>query len=148
MNRTLTPDNLRLQHLVAEQWQRPLTPTIYSNILKHQIQYSEIENDKKNLIWLFTLVLQDDVELSKGEVISAMKQRLLDEDGLTPMAWRYIANGTAQYFRIVIDSEECDTPGWHWKCLIYWLQIVSGLRLKSPIPVTIQYLFLHDSMIV
>lgn len=149
MNRTLTSDNLRLQHLVTEQWQRPLTPTIYSNILKHQIQYSEIENDNKNLIWLFTLMLQDEVELSQGEVISAMKQSLLDEDGLTPMAWRYIANGTAQDFRIVIDSEEpSDTPNWRWKCLIYWLQILSGLRLKSPIPVAIQYLFLHDSLIV
>jgi hypothetical protein len=149
MNRTLTPDNLRLQHLVAEQWQRPLTPTIYSNILKHQIQHSEIENDNENLIWLFTLMLLDGIELPEGEVISAMKQRLLDEDGLTPIAWRYIANGTAEDFRVVIDAEEpSDAQNWRWKYLIYWLQILSGLRLKSPIPATIQYLFLHDSMIV
>ena len=149
MSRTLSPDNLRLQHLVAEQWQRPLTPTIYSNILKHQIQHSEIENDNENLIWLFTLMLLDGVELPEGEVISAMKQRLLDEDGLTPIAWRYIANGTAQDFRIVLDTEEPpDTPNWRWKHLIYWLQILSGLRLASPIPVPIQYLFLHDSLIV
>ena len=149
MNSILTPDNLRLQHLVDEQWQRPLTPTICSNISKQQIQYSEIENDNKNLIWLFTLMLLDGIELPHGEVISAMKQRLLDEDGLTPMAWRYIANGTAEDFRIVIDSEEPeDTPNWRWKSLIYWLQILSGLRLKSPIPTSIQYLFLHDSMIV
>ena len=149
MNSILTPDNLRLQHLVDEQWQRPLTPTIYSNISKHQILYSEIENDNKNLIWLYTLILLDGVELPQGEVISAMKQRLLDEDDLAPMAWRYIANGTAQDFRIVIDSENPDdTPNWRWKCLIYWLQILSGLQLASPIPPPIQYLFLHDSLIV
>jgi len=149
MNSIITPEKLRLQHLVAEQWQRSLTSTICSNISKYQIQYSEIENDNKNLIWLFTLMLQDEVELPQGEVISAMKQRLLDEDSLTPMAWRYIANGTAQDFRVVIDAEEpSDAQNWRWKYLIYWLQILSGLRLKSPIPATIQYLFLHDSMIV
>jgi len=149
MSSIITTEKLRLQHLVAEQWQRPLTSTICSNISKHQIQYSEIENDNKNLIWLFTLMLQGEVELPRGEVISAMKQRLLDEDGLTPMAWRYIANGTAQDFRIVIDSEEPgDSPNWRWKYLIYWLQMLSGLRLKLPIPISIQYFFLHDSLIV
>lgn len=148
MNSIITPEKLRLQHLVAEQWQRPLTSTICSNISKHQIQYSEIENDNKNLIWLFTLMLLDGIELPHGEVISAMKQRLLDEDGLTPMAWRYIANGTAQDFRIVIDSEEPDdTPNWRWKYLIHWLEILSGLQLASPAPPSIQYLFLHDSLI-
>jgi len=148
MNCILTPDKLRLQQLVTEQWLQPLTPIICSNISKHQIQYSEIEKDNKNLIWLFTLMLQNEVELPRGEVISAMRQRLLHEDGLTPMAWRYVANGTAQDFRIVIDSEEpTDSPNWRWKCLIYWLQILSGLQLASPIPVPIQYLFLHDSLI-
>ena len=149
MSSIITPEKLRLQHLVAEQWQRPLTSTICLNISKHQIQYSEIENDNKNLIWLYTLMLLDGIELPHGEVISAMKQRLLDEDGLTPMAWRYIANGTAQDFRIVIDPEEPDeNPNWRWKYLIHWLEILSGLQLASPTPPSIQYLFLHDSLIV
>lgn len=149
MNCIHTPEKLRLHQLVAEQWQRPLTSAICSNIAKHQIQYSEIENDNKNLIWLFTLMLQDEMELPRGEVILAMKQRLLDEDCLTPRAWRYIANGTAEDFRIAIDSEDPgDIPNWRWKYLIYWLQILSGLQLKSSIPPPIQYLFLHDSLIV
>lgn len=149
MNSIISFEQLRLHQLIAKQWQRPLTPKMRSNILKHRIGYSEIEHDNQNILWLYNLILAEEMTLPRGEVIAAMRQRLLDEDALTPMAWRYIANGSAQDFRIVIDAEEpTDTPNWRWKGLVYWLQILSGLKLDSAIPQRIQYLFLHDSLIV
>lgn len=148
-NISLDPITSRLCQLDAAQWRRPLTPNSCSNILKHRDEYLQIEHDNPNLIWLYTLILQDEVELPSGEVISAMKQRLLQEDFLTPLAWRYIANGKADDFRAVLDSQD---PGeeaqWLWKTLRAWLRVLSGLRLKTPIPEPIQELFLHDGLVV
>lgn len=145
----LDPSISRLCQLDTAQWRRHFTPNRCMNILKHRDEYFQIEYDNPNLIWLYTLILQDEVELPRGEIISAMKQRLLEEDSLTPLAWRYIANGLADDFRVVLDSQDPgEEPQWRWHTLRAWLQVLSGLRLKSPIPEPIQELFLHDGLVV
>ena len=58
-------------------------------------------------------MLEDEVVLSAGPIISAMKKTLLKNDTLTPLAWRYIANGTADDFRLVLDSTN---PGEEPQC--------------------------------
>jgi hypothetical protein len=101
---------------------------IISNHLK---EYLQIEHDNPNLIWLYTLILQDEVDLPRGEVILAMKQRLLEENSLTQLAWRFIANGTADDFRVVLESRVLgEEPQWRWHTLRAWLQVLSGLRLS------------------
>lgn len=146
---SLDPSALRLSQLDAAQWRQSLTPNRCTIISKHRDEYLQIEHDNSNLIWLYTLMLEEGIVLPETEVIAAMKQRLLEEKTLTPMAWRYVANGTAQDFRIALDSEDPgDTPNWRWKGLVYWLQILSGLRRELPIAEPIQCLFLHDSLLV
>jgi hypothetical protein len=119
------------------------------NISNHLKEYLPIEHDNPNLIWLYTLMLDNELDLPQGEVIEAMKQRILKEDYMTPLAWRYIANGTADDFRVVLDSHDPgNTPNWQWKNLIGWLEILTGLRRNTPILVPIQALFTDDSLMV
>lgn len=139
----------RLSQLDAAQWRQPVTQSRRLNILKHRDEYLQIEHDNPNLIWLYTLMLEDEVELPHGEVISSIKQRLLAEEVLTPLAWRYIANGTANDFRVVLNSQDPgEESNWRWHTLLAWLQVLSGLRLSSPISEPVQELFLHDGLIV
>jgi hypothetical protein len=146
---SLDPNTSRLCQLDAAQWRQPITPNRCMYISKHQDEYLQIEHDNPNLIWLYTLMLEDQVELPHGEVISAMKQRLLEESSLTPLAWRFIANGTADDFRVVLDSHNLgEEPQWRWHTLLAWLQVLSGLRLNHPIPEPLQELFLHDGLVV
>lgn len=139
----------RLFQLDAAQWRQPITANRCLIITEHRNEYLQLEHDNPNLIWLYTLILQDKVGLPQGEVISAMKQRLLEEDFLTPLAWRYVANGTADDFRVVLDLQILgDDPQWRWKTLRVWLQLLSGLQLQTPVPEPIQELFLHDALVV
>lgn len=146
---SLDPNTSRLCQLETSQWRRHTTPKSCLNISNHLKEYLQIEHDNPNLIWLYTLMLENELDLPEGEIIEAMKQRLLKEDYLPPLAWRYIANGTADDFRIVLDSHDPgNTPNWQWKNLIHWLEILTGLRRNTPIPVPIQGLFLDDSLLV
>src|SRR3990172_6312125 len=145
----MTPAQWRLCQLDAAQWRQPVSPSRCKRILRHCDQYCQIERDNHNLIWLYTLMLQNDVELPHGEVVSAMKKRLLEEETLTPSAWRYLANGTADNFRAVLNAQDPgEEPQWRWHTLRAWLQVLSGLRLRSPIQGPIQELFLHDGLVV
>jgi hypothetical protein len=138
-----------LSELDAAQWRRPVTPQGCAIITAHQKEYLQITRDNPNVVWLYTLMLQEGIGLTGGEVISGMKQRILEEGSLGPLAWRYIANGTADDFRVVLDSRNPGDgdPRWHWKALVAWLKVLSGLRLRSPVPEPIQELFLHDGLV-
>lgn len=82
---SLDLSTFRLSQLDAAQWRQPVTQSRRLNILKHRDEYLQIEHDNPNLIWLYTLMLEDEVELPHGEVISSIKQRLLAEEVLTPL---------------------------------------------------------------
>lgn len=145
---TADQDVTRIRKILAAQWRKPLTPEIYEYILKFQANYLEIEQDNPNLMWLYTVLLINRERYYGGQIIAAMKKRLLEAEVLTPMAWRYIANGTASDFRIIIDYKEYGIPtDSNWQFLIYWLQFMSGMKRKKPIPEPIQRLFINDSMI-
>lgn len=121
-------------------------------MLKHRHQYESIDIDAPNLGWLLTLMLESGIELSHGEVVAAMKDRVLAEPNLTPLAWRFLANGNSDHFRVVLDAQNPDDgPAWRWKLLVAWLQVLSGLHRAGryqPLPVAIQMLFLNDGLAV
>ena len=145
---TADKDVSRISKILAAQWRKPLTPEIYEYILKFRANYLEIEQDNPNLMWLYTVLLLNRERYYGGQIVAAMKKRLLEAEVLTPVAWRYIANGTASDFRIIIDYKEYGIPtSSNWQFLIYWLQFMSGMKRKKPIPEPIQRLFINDSMI-
>jgi len=145
---TTDQDVSRISNILAAQWRKPLTPEMYEYILKFRANYLEIEQDNPNLMWLYTLLLLNKERYYGGQIIAAMKKRLLEAEVLTPVAWRYLANGTANDFRIIIDYKEYGIPtDSNWQFLIYWLQFMSGMKRQKPIPEPIQRLFINDSMI-
>jgi hypothetical protein len=145
---TTDQDVSRISKILAAQWRKPLTPEINEYILKFRANYLEIEQDSPNLMWLYTALLLNKERYYGGQIIAAMKKRLLEAEVLTPVAWRYIANGTANDFRIIIDYKEYGIPtDSNWQFLVYWLQFMSGMKRKKPIPEPIQRLFINDSMI-
>lgn len=139
-------------HNHLEQWLEQPSYEQQSCILKHRRQYAEIEADAPNLGWVLALMLDSDIELSNGEVVAAMKDRVLAEPDLTPLAWRFLANGNADHFHVVLDAQNPDDePAWRWKLLVAWLQVLSGLHRAGwyqPLPEPIQMLFLHDGLVV
>lgn len=139
-------------HNHLEQWLEHSSTEQQSCILKHRRQYAEIEADAPNLGWVLALMLDSDIELSNGEVVAAMKDRVLAEPDLTPLAWRFLANGNADHFRAVLDAQNPDDePAWRWKLLVAWLQVLSGLHRAGwyqPLPEPLQMLFLHDGLVV
>ena len=145
---TTDQDVSRISKILAAQWRKPLTPEIHEYILKFRANYLEIEQDNPNLMWLYTVLLLNKERYYGGQIIAAMKKRLLEAEVLTPVAWRYLANGTANDFRIIIDYKEYGIPtDSNWQFLIYWLQFMSGMKRKKPITESIQRLFINDSMI-
>lgn len=139
-------------HNHLEQWLEHSPTERECCLPKHRHQYAEIESDAPHLGWVLALMLDSDIELSHGEVVAAMKDRVLAEPVLTPLAWRFLANGNADHFRVVLDAQDPgDEPAWRWKLLVAWLQVLSGLHRAGryqPLPVAIQMLFLHDGLIV
>jgi hypothetical protein len=145
---TIDQDVSRISQILAAQWRKPLTPEIYEYILRFRSNYLEIEQDNPSLMWLYTVLLLNKERYYGGQIIAAMKKRLLEEEVITPVAWRYIANGRANDFRIIIDYKEYGIPtDSNWQFLIYWLQFMSGMKRQKPIPEPIQRLFINDSMI-
>lgn len=121
-------------------------------MLKPYRLYEEIDIDAPHLRWLLTLLLDSNIELSCGEVVAAMKHRVLAEPTLTPLAWRFLANGTSEHFRVVLDAHNQDgEPDWQWKLLVAWLEVLSGLHRAGwykPVIGDIQALFLNDGLTV
>lgn len=90
------------------------------------------------------------ITLLDGDVVAAMKARLLQERTLAPEAWRLVANGDILDFWVVLEiSDPDEEPAGRWNLLVSWLQILSGLGLEERyLPVHIQQLFLNDSLLV
>lgn len=148
INSSVEQDVSRITRTLAAQWRKPLTTEICEYILKFRANYLEIEQDNPNLMWLYTVLLLNKERYYGGQIVAAMKKRLLEAEVLTPVAWRYLANGTANDFRIIIDYQEYGIPtDSNWQFLVYWLQFMAGMKLRKPIPEPIQRLFINDSMI-
>jgi len=117
---------------------------------EHRQRYLQIQRETPNLLWLYILMTKAGIILPGGEVVAAMKMRILQERELTPEAWRYVANGHILDFWAVLEvSDPDEEPLGHWNLLVSWLQILSGLCLaEQHLPVQLQQLFLNDSLLV
>ena len=117
---------------------------------EHRQHYLQIQRETPNLLWLYILMVRDGIKLPEGEVVAAMKARLLQERTLTPEAWRIVANGDILDFWVVLEvSDPDEEPTGRWNLLVSWLQILSGLELKKHyLPPHLQQLFLNDSLLV
>jgi hypothetical protein len=117
---------------------------------EHRQNHLQIQRETPNLLWLYILMARAGINLPEGEVVAAMKARLLQEQTLTPEAWRLVSNGNILDFWVVLEvSDPDEEPAGRWNLLVSWLQILSGLGLKERyLPVHVQQLFLNDSLLV
>ena len=70
----------------------------YNRTIAFRQNYEQVERDNPNLVWLYTLILDEGIELPPGEVIAAMKSYLAAKR-VTPAGWRLLANGNEHHFR-------------------------------------------------
>lgn len=131
-------------------WQRFAKDSALQAMPEHWKNYLQIQHETPNLLWLYILMVDAGINLPDGDVVAAMKARLLQEQTLTPETWRLVANGNILDFWVVLEVFDPDEePTWRWNLLVSWLQILSGLRLEERyLPVHIQQLFLNDSLLV
>jgi len=131
-------------------WRRFIEDSGLLLIPEHRQNYLQIQHEAPNLLWLYILIATSGINLSEGEVVAAMKARLLQEPTLTPEAWRFVANGNILDFWVVLEvSDPDEEPAGRWNLLVSWLQILSGLGLDDRyLPVHLQQLFLNDSLLV
>lgn len=131
-------------------WQRFAEDSALQVMPEHRQNYLQIQRETPNLLWLYILMADAGINLPDGDVVAAMKARLLQERTLAPEAWRLVANGDILDFWVVLEvSDPDEEPSVRWNLLVSWLQILSGLGLKERyLPVHIQQLFLNDSLLV
>lgn len=117
---------------------------------EHRQNYLQIQRETPNLLWLYILMADAGITLLDGDVVAAMKARLLQERTLAPEAWRLVANGDILDFWVVLEvSDPGEEAAGRWNLLVSWLQILSGLGLQDRyLPVYLQQLFLNDSLLV
>ncbi len=116
----------------------------YNRAIDLRANYAQIEHDNPRLIWLYTFMLDEKVELPPGEAISAMRQ-WLTERKVSPAGWRLIANGREKDFRHIRDwiSPEGAYTSRRIE-LTFWLRFFASLRRKTPLAQAVRNLFLHD----
>lgn len=131
-------------------WRRFAEDSALRLVPEHRQHYLQIQRETPNLLWLYILMVKAGIDLPEGEVVAAMKARLLQERTLTPEAWRLVANGDILDFWVVLEvSDPDEEPVGRWNLLVSWLQILSGLCLEERyLPVHLQQLFLNDSLLV
>lgn len=131
-------------------WRRYVEDSALQLSPAHKHRYFQIQRETPNLLWLYILMAEAGIDLPEGDVVAAMKCRLLQEKTLTPEAWRLVANGDISDFWVVLEvSDPAEEPAGRWNLLVSWLQILSGLGLeKRYLPVHLQQLFLNDSLLV
>jgi len=117
----------------------------YNQTVAFKEDYEQIERDNPNLVWLFTMMLDERIELPSGEAIAAMKTYLAGKR-VTPAGWRLLANGNEHHFRHIRDwiGPDGELRG-RVAELPYWLRFTVALRRSGPLRPALREIFLHDS---
>ena len=117
----------------------------YNEALSFRFAYEVIARDNPNLIWLYTFMLEEKINLPFGDPIWAMKT-WLTKNGITPAGWRLLANGCERDFAHVRDwiGPEGELDGRDFE-LVSWLRFIPKLKRQIPLRGALQKLFLHDS---
>ena len=117
----------------------------YNEALSFSFAYEQIARDNPNLIWLYTFMLEENINLPFGDPIWAMKT-WLTRKGVTSAGWRLLANGCERDFVHIRDwiGPDGELDGRDFE-LVSWLRFVPKLKRKIPFRGALQKLFLHDS---
>ena len=117
----------------------------YNRTVAFRQDYEQVERDNPNLVWLFTLMLDERIELPPGEAIAAMKTYLAGKR-VSPAGWRMLANGNEHHFRHIRDwiGPDGELRG-RVAELPYWLRFMVALRRHGPLRPALREIFLHDS---
>lgn len=128
-----------------------VTDRQYNFVARNLESLRQLRDDNPNLLWLAGLAFDEGKTIRSGEggLISALRQRILGEFKLPPVAWRYLANGHRRDFRVVIDWLGAHgSPAGRWLELRDWLRVLVALEPEHPIPLPVQRIFLHDQYVV
>jgi hypothetical protein len=117
----------------------------YNRTVAFRQDYEQVERDNPNLVWLFTMMLDEKIELPPGEVIAVMKTYLAGKR-VSPAGWRLLANGNEHHFRHIRDwiGPDGELRG-RVAELPYWLRFMVALRRSGPLRPALREIFLHDS---
>ncbi len=119
----------------------------YNQVVQRLDAFRQVRQDNPNLLWLCGLALAENIEIRPGgrAVLHQLRNRILTQFNLPPVAWRYLANGRRKDFRLIIDWLGPNvSPKGRWLELREWLRLLVALKRPTPIPLPVQYLFLHD----
>jgi hypothetical protein len=124
---------------------RHVTDRQFNRTVSHRETYAQIEQDNPNLIWLYTLILDEDYNFPEGDGVAALKT-FLAGGKVTPAGWRMLTHSRERDFRHIRDwiGPAGETRGRIFE-LPSWLRVLVALRRKTPFAPAIQRLFLHDS---
>ena len=117
----------------------------YNRTVAFRLDYEQIERDNPSLVWLFTLMLDEKIELPPGETIAAMKTYLAGKR-VTPAGWRLLANGHEHHFSHIRDwiGPDGELTG-RIAELPFWLRFMVALHRSAPLRPALRDIFLHDS---
>jgi len=117
----------------------------YNEAVSFRSIYESITRDNPNLIWLYTFMLEENVNLPFGDPIWAMKTWLA-QNGVTPAGWRLLCNGCERDFAHIRDwiGPEGELDGRDFE-LVSWLRFIPKLKRRAPFRGALQKLFLNDS---
>lgn len=114
---------------------RNLSEVHFNHVCKHLTAYRQIFSDSPNLLWLYSIAIQERIltNVSTNPILD-LKQTLLSY-GLKQRAWRILANSRQKNFDQVINSNN------KWNYLIEYLQLHERLDRSQAISPKLATLF-------
>lgn len=117
----------------------------YNAALDNRDNYEQLAKENPSLLWLYNLTVNCRIKLVWGDIVAALKRRLLEEEGLTEASWRYLVRCTPKHFDHVISFiSDGGLLNKGWPELVHWLRVIAALDRRTLIDPAITALFFHD----
>lgn len=89
----------------------------YNNVIKHIEGYQQLDKEVPNLLWLYTIALEEKI-IPKGKLVPALKKLIIDHSGCTEKDWQIIINSNARDFTPVFESSS-----FQWDSLVEYIKL-------------------------
>ena len=123
-----------------------VTELQFNKAVANRVHYRQLQAENPNLLWLYNLTNELGIELPAGDVVAALRAKLLEQRGLSAATWRYLSRCNHRHFRHVIDFVGPDGgTGTRWTELVHWLRWTTLLGCRVPIAPTVTRMFEHDA---
>jgi len=106
-----------------------------NNVIKHIEGYRQLDKEAPNLLWLYTIALEEKV-IPKGELIQALKKMLVYYSGCKERGWRLILRSSIRDLEPAIE-----TNGSQWEYLVEYIKLHNLLDRNQAIPRKAIHLF-------